>query len=334
MVDNLNFSQGQTECSFDDRLHPELLHHLLWDGPEELPIDPNGRAQFATARASPTPLEPKSLDTANPFAPGFKGQRGGVGETGVGAAAAVSAPSAAYNPFAAPPPKTRDTASAPVAVNPFGPSPARSTKPKPLAASETKKTVAPRSALDGVGRSLLGSRKDVDGSGGDAQGGEGSSDRHPREVEGDNVTVGSGNTAVATVRSTSDNDQSVSVTATTSSYYPQAADSAAGTGIRSVGSCDAIGAGEGPQDATPMISVPPAFTFDDAIFRSAGRLFGPHLGGKSYVFGKQRAEVTLRAPGALRLGIWRPPVDEREEKEREKDKGKAATIALNRSPEG
>lgn len=71
--------------------------------------------------------------------------------------------------------------------------------------------------------------------------------------------------------------------------------------------------------------IPAAFSFDGEVFRDARRLFGGHLGGRSYHFGKQRVEVVLRRPGGLRLGIWRPPMDEREEREREKEKGKAAS---------
>lgn len=69
----------------------------------------------------------------------------------------------------------------------------------------------------------------------------------------------------------------------------------------------------------------PAFSFDGEVFHDPSRLFGAHLGGKSYSFGRQRVEVVLRKPGGLRLGIWRPPLDEREEREREKEKGKAAS---------
>ncbi|CAM9552550.1 unnamed protein product [Ectocarpus sp. 12 AP-2014] len=68
-----------------------------------------------------------------------------------------------------------------------------------------------------------------------------------------------------------------------------------------------------------------AFSFEADVFRDAGVMFGAHVGGKSYRLGRQRVEVVLREPGGLRLGIWRPPVDEREEREREKDKGKAAS---------
>lgn len=71
-----------------------------------------------------------------------------------------------------------------------------------------------------------------------------------------------------------------------------------------------------------------SYSFDGEVFRDAGRLFGPHLRGKAYSFGRQRVEVVLRKPGGLRLGIWRPPLDEREEKEREKEKGKAASEVM------
>lgn len=70
-----------------------------------------------------------------------------------------------------------------------------------------------------------------------------------------------------------------------------------------------------------------SFSFDGDVFRDPRRLLGAHLRGKTHVFGKQRVELVLRRPGGLRLGVWRPPVDEREERERgkDKDKGKAAS---------
>lgn len=79
--------------------------------------------------------------------------------------------------------------------------------------------------------------------------------------------------------------------------------------------------------------IPAAFSFDGEVFRDARRLFSGHLGGKSYHFGKQRVEVVLRRPGGFRLGIWRPPVDEREEREREKEKGKAASEKFDHDSE-
>ena len=74
----------------------------------------------------------------------------------------------------------------------------------------------------------------------------------------------------------------------------------------------------------------PSFTFDGSVFRDAGRLFGAHVGGKTYTFGKQRVEVALRKPGGLRLGIWRPPFDEREERDRLKERGTAASETVLR----
>lgn len=79
--------------------------------------------------------------------------------------------------------------------------------------------------------------------------------------------------------------------------------------------------------------IPAAFSFDGEVFRDARRLCGGHIGGRSYHFGKQRVEVVLRRPGGLRLGIWRPPIDEREEREREKEKGKAAAEKFDHDSE-
>ena len=81
------------------------------------------------------------------------------------------------------------------------------------------------------------------------------------------------------------------------------------------------------QEEWSKVGISEAFVFDGSVFRDARRLFGAHLGGRSYHLGKQRVEIVLRRPGGLRLGVWRPPVDEREEREREKDKdkGKAAS---------
>eukprot|EP00752_Nemacystus_decipiens_P009822 g8764.t2 len=101
-----------------------------------------------------------------------------------------------------------------------------------------------------------------------------------------------------------------------SSGGQRGAEAAGGGGVNGGGS----GGSGGSRSSSPL-----SFSFDGEVFRDAGRLFGPHLRGQSYNFGRQRVELVLRRPGGLRLGIWRPPVEEREEREREKEKGKAAS---------
>lgn len=308
-------SQGRTECVFDDGTPLEFLQDLLWQGPEEVPVDQNGRV-ITDPDMSRQTLQAQSADAANPFAPGFssdkdtRGKKPGAGASGDGAS---SSPKAAFNPFAAPPGTGSEIGSASSSsVNPFALTPALTPAPAPTSASSIE--ISPAHVPQGqqsLPAATVGHLRNDD---------EGNAEHtsiHQENVipleEGDDHNGG-----IAREKSSaSGSDAALSIASST-----RPADAAAGGEAAGVDrSQERISnASPGSESASPR---KPAFSFDDTVFRDAQRLFGPHLGGKSFVFRKQRLEIALRSPSSLRLGIWRAPVEEREEREREKEREKA-----------